>query len=109
MATEKNSYGHFLTALKAFKTQRELHHCLTALKVFDTGKRTPLLSYDSHEKKDTIIVLKFLNSITFLGLLKFLTLIKGSITYWRLFKVLTLKNNSVTFLCLVKFIKIATL
>ena len=44
---KKNSYGHFLTALKAFKTQRELYHCLTALKVFITEKRTPLLSYDS--------------------------------------------------------------
>ena len=106
---KRNSYRHFLTALKAFKTQRDLHHCLTALKVFNTEKRTPLLSYDSHEEKDTIIVLKFLNSITFLRLLKFLTLRKGSITSWRLFKVLILKNDSVTFLYLVKFIKIAIL
>ena len=36
---KKNSYGHFLTALKALKTQREVHHCLTALKVFNTEKR----------------------------------------------------------------------
>ena len=35
---KKNSYGHFLTALKAFKTQRELHHCLTALKGFNFEK-----------------------------------------------------------------------
>ena len=44
---KKNSYAHFLTALKVFKTQRELHHFLTALKVFNTEKKTPLLSYDS--------------------------------------------------------------
>ena len=43
---KKNSYGHFLTALKAFKTQRELHHCLRALKAFNTEKKTPLLYYD---------------------------------------------------------------
>ena len=44
----KNSYGHFLTAHKAFKTQRELHHGLAALKVFNTEKKTSLLSYDSY-------------------------------------------------------------
>ena len=44
---KKDPYGHFLTALEAFKTQRELQHCLTTLKVFSTEKRTPLLSYDS--------------------------------------------------------------
>ena len=36
---KKNSYSDFRTALKAFKTQRKLHHCLTALKVFNTEKR----------------------------------------------------------------------
>ena len=36
---KKNSYGHFLTTLKIFKTQRELHYCLTALKVFNPEKR----------------------------------------------------------------------
>ena len=36
---KKNYYGHFLTALKAFKTERELHHCLTTLKVFNPEKR----------------------------------------------------------------------
>ena len=35
---KKNYYGHFLTALKAFKTERELHHCLTTLKVFNSEK-----------------------------------------------------------------------
>ena len=35
---KKNYYGHFLTALKAFKTDRELHHYLTTLKVFNTEK-----------------------------------------------------------------------
>ena len=29
---------HFLTAHKAFKTQKELHHCLTTLRVFNTEK-----------------------------------------------------------------------
>ena len=43
---KKNSYGHFLTAIKAFKTPRELHHRLTALRAFNTEKKTPLLSYD---------------------------------------------------------------
>ena len=38
MTTEKNYYGHFLTALKDFKTKREFHHCLTSLKVFNTEK-----------------------------------------------------------------------
>ena len=37
----------FLTALKAFKTERELHHSLTTLKVFNS-------------EKDAITVLKFL-------------------------------------------------
>ena len=32
-------YGHFLTAVKAFKIERELHHCLTTLKVFNPEKR----------------------------------------------------------------------
>ena len=36
---KKDSYGHFLRALKVFKTQRELHYCLTALKVLNTEKR----------------------------------------------------------------------
>ena len=36
---KKNSYGNFLTALKVFETQIELHHCLTALKVFNPEKR----------------------------------------------------------------------
>ena len=86
---KKNYYGHFLTALKAFKTKRELHHCLTTLKVFNS-------------EKDAITVLKFLipkkDFITCLGLLKFLTLRKSSITSLRLLKVLILKNDSVTFL-----------
>ena len=44
--TEKG-LGHFLTAPRASKTQKELHHCLTTLtKVFNTEKRTPSLSYD---------------------------------------------------------------
>ena len=81
---KKNSHGHFLTAVKAFKTQRELHHCLAALKVFNP-------------EKDTITVLKFLipkkDSITFLRLVKLLTLRKGSITSLRLLKVLILKNE----------------
>ena len=38
--------GHFLTALKASKAQKELHHCLTTAKVFNTEKRAPSLSYD---------------------------------------------------------------
>ena len=41
MTTEKElllTLSHFLTALKVFKTQRELHHCLTALKVSNTEK-----------------------------------------------------------------------
>ena len=33
--TEKG-LSHFLTALKASKTQKELHHCLSTLKVFNT-------------------------------------------------------------------------
>ena len=99
MTTEKkNYYGHFLTALKAFKTERELHHCLTTLKVFNS-------------EKDAITVLKFLipkkDFITCLGLLKFLTLRKSSITSLRLLKVLILKNDSITFLWLLKFFKIA--
>ena len=36
---KKNYYDHFLTALKAFKTERELHHCFTTLKVFNPEKR----------------------------------------------------------------------
>ena len=94
---KKNSYGHFLTALKVFKNQRELHHCLTALNAFNTKIGTPLLLI---LKKDTITVLTFLipkkDSITFLGLLKFLTLRKGSITSLRVLKILILKNDSVT-------------
>ena len=35
---KKNYYGHFLIALKAFKTKRELHHRLTTLKVFNSEK-----------------------------------------------------------------------
>ena len=38
--------GHFLTALKASKAQKELHDCLTTVKVFNTEKRAPSLSYD---------------------------------------------------------------
>ena len=38
MTTKKNYYGHFPTALKDFKTKRELHHCLTTLKVFNSEK-----------------------------------------------------------------------
>ena len=36
---KKNYYGHFLTAIKAFKTERELHLCFTTLKVFNPEKR----------------------------------------------------------------------
>ena len=36
---KKNYYGHFITALKAFKTERELHHCLMTLKVFNAENR----------------------------------------------------------------------
>ena len=83
---KKNYYGHFLTALKAFKTERELHHCLANLKVFNS-------------EKDAITVLKFLmpkkDFITCLGLL---TLWISSITYLRLLKVLIPNNNSVKFL-----------
>ena len=82
---KKNYCGHILTALKAFKTERELHHSLTTLNVFNS------------EKKDAIIVLKFLipkkDFITCLGLLKFLTLRKSSITSLRLLKVLILNNH----------------
>ena len=49
---------HFLTAHKAFKTQKELHHCLRLLEFLIL-------------KKNTIAVLTFLipknDSITFLG------------------------------------------
>ena len=97
---KKNYYGHFLTALKAFKTERELHHCLTTLKVFNS-------------EKDAITVLKFLiptkDFVICLGLLKVLTLRKSFITFLRLLKVLILNNDSVKFLYRVKFIKIAIL
>ena len=87
---KKDYYGHILMALKAFKTERELHHSLTTLNVFNS------------EKKDAIIVLKFLipkkDFITCLGLLKFLTLRKSYITSLRLLKVLILNNHSVKFL-----------
>ena len=36
---KKNYYSHFPTALKAFKTEIELHHCLTTPKVFNSEKR----------------------------------------------------------------------
>ena len=36
---KKNYYSHFITALKAFKTERELHHCLMTLKVLNSEKR----------------------------------------------------------------------
>ena len=86
---KKNYYGDFLTALKAFKTKRELHHCLTTHKVFNS-------------EKGVITVLKFLipkkDFITCLGLLKFLSLRKSSITSLRLLKVLILNNDFVKFL-----------
>ena len=67
MTTEKNYYGHFLKALKAFKTEKELYHCLKTLKVFNS-------------EKDAITVIKFLipkkDFITCFGLLTFLTLRK---------------------------------
>ena len=44
--TEKGLCCHFLTALRASKTQKELHRCLTTLKVFNTEKTTLSLSYD---------------------------------------------------------------
>ena len=34
---KKNSYGHFLTALKFFKTQTELNHCLTSFFLLKKG------------------------------------------------------------------------
>ena len=33
-------FDHFLTALKVFKTQKELHHSLTTLGVFNNEKST---------------------------------------------------------------------
>ena len=39
---KKNYCGHFITALKAFKTERELNHCLMTLKVFNPEKRRHL-------------------------------------------------------------------
>ena len=36
-------FDNFLTALKTFKTQIELHHYLTALKNFNIETRTPSL------------------------------------------------------------------
>ena len=42
----KKGLCHFLTALKASKTQKQFHHCLATLKVFNTEKRSPSLSYD---------------------------------------------------------------
>ena len=44
--TTVKGLGHFLAALKAFKMQKELHHCFMTLKVFDTEKETLSLSYD---------------------------------------------------------------
>ena len=44
---KKNYYGHILTTIKAFKTERELHHSLTTLNVFNS-------------EKDAMTVLKFL-------------------------------------------------
>ena len=83
---KRNYYGNFLKALKAFKTERELHHCFTTLKVFNS-------------QKDAITILKFWipkkDFITCLGLLKFLTLRKSSITSLRVLKVLILNNDSV--------------
>ena len=43
--TEKG-LSHFLTALKASKAQKVLHHFLTTPNVFNTEKRAPSLSYD---------------------------------------------------------------
>ena len=86
---KKNDYGHFLTALKAFETERELHHCFVTPKVFNPEKRHIIVSKFLIPEKD---------SMTCLGLLKFLTLTKSSITSLRLLKVLILKNDSVKFL-----------
>ena len=36
---KKNYYGHLLTALRALKIERELHHCPTTLKDFNPEKR----------------------------------------------------------------------
>ena len=86
---KKNFCDHILTALKAFKTERELQHSLATPKIFNS-------------EKDAITVLKCLipkkDFITCLGLLKFLTLRKSSITSLRLLKVLILNNDSVKFL-----------
>ena len=39
--------GHFFTALKAFKTQKEFHQCPTTFKVFNTEKSALSLSWNS--------------------------------------------------------------
>ena len=120
--------GHFLAALKAFKTQNELHHCLATHWKKDSVTFLRLVKY-LMLKKDTIIVLAFLIpkkvSITFLWLLKLLILKKGCIIFLRflkflilkkdfvtsvrLLKALILKNDSIPFLRLLKFFKIAIL
>ena len=83
---KKSYYGHILTALKAFKTERELHHCLTTPKVFNSEKGAITVLKYLIPKKDFIICL---------GLIKFLTLRKSSITSLRLLKVLILNNDFV--------------
>ena len=97
--------GHFLTALKAFKTQNELHHCLATHWKKDSVTFLRLVKY-LMLKKDTIIVLAFLIpkkvSITFLWLLKLLILKKGCIIFLRFLKFLILKKDFVTSLRLLK-------
>ena len=120
--------GHILTALKAFKTQNELHHCLTTHWKKNSITFLRLVKF-LILKKDTITVLAFLIpkkvSITFLWLLKLLILKKGCIIFLRflkflilkkdfvtsvrLLKALILKNDSIPFLRLLKFFKIAIL
>ena len=108
---KKNSYGHFLTALQAFKTERELHHCLTALRSFNTEKGlrcfiTTLKVFNPEKRRHHC--LKDFN--TKKGLHHLLRTLKVlNITSVWLLKVLISKNDSVAFLYLVKLIKIAIL
>ena len=84
--TTKKGLGHFLTALKVSKTQKETHHCITTLEVTNR-----IL------KKDTITVLKFPipknDFITFLRLLKFLRRKKGCMAVLRLLEFLILNEK----------------
>ena len=85
---KKNYYGQFLTALKAFKTERELHHCLKIPKDFNSEKDAISLKVFNTEKRFHRLI----------KTRKVLTLRKSSITSLRLLKVLILNNDSVKFL-----------